>query len=163
MTDKSTGIVPIVIKPGEGDKIYVSERMYHVWKSAGDPTKGTPDVWVAVVPPGEGPPLHQHSGFDETFLVLNGEFLIRANKETVKVGRGAWIYVPRGTSHAFHNIGPHTGELFIQTLPGGQMRAFFEDLNSVVVADPTDQEGIDRVNQRHGVVVVGPPIRPQTL
>jgi mannose-6-phosphate isomerase-like protein (cupin superfamily) len=71
-------------------------------------------------PPGfPGPPLHVHPGFDESFLVVNGELVIQVREEAIKLSPGAAAYVSGGTPHTFSNPGPHPVQFMLVCSPGG--------------------------------------------
>jgi quercetin dioxygenase-like cupin family protein len=57
------------------------------------------------VEPGGGPPPHVHPGGDEVFTIEQGtvEFLVGRRKQIAKPGDE--LVVPRGTRHAFTNVG----------------------------------------------------------
>lgn len=153
---KSTS-VPIIRDAGEGEIIQLSETMYQIWKATGETTKGAADIWIEVVPPQMGPPEHIHARYDEMFLVVKGTFLFKVAESTVEVSEGAWAFVPGGVAHSFRNSGTETGQLLIETFPGG-LRKYFEEVSSLLMSGSADQQALDRVNERHGVVFVGPPL-----
>ena len=105
-----------------------------------------------------GPPEHRHAQFDECFWIVEGTFLIKAAGSTVKVSEGAWIFVPRGTAHAFRNVGTQDGQLLILALPAGGMRQYIEEVGAVLQAVPVDQQALQRVDEKYGIIAVGPPL-----
>lgn len=61
----------------------------------------TPTVIELTVPPGGSPPCHVHDALDDSFLVLDGEVVVRGGDETI-VGRpGTYVSVPAGVEHTF--------------------------------------------------------------
>lgn len=154
MTETS---IPIIREAGQGEIIKLSETMYQVWKAAGETTRGAADIWMEVVPPQMGPPEHIHARFDESFLVVKGTFLFKAAGNTTKVSEGAWVFVPGGIAHAFLNIGTETGQLLIETFPGG-IRKYFEEISPILMSEPVDQQALEHVSEQHGIVFVGPPL-----
>jgi len=79
--------------------------------------------------PGGGPPPHVHPNGDERFAVEKGqvEFLVGRNK--VPAGPGDELVVPRGTRHAFKNVGS-TEALFeaeVMPEPSGKGQEFFRE------------------------------------
>lgn len=153
---KSTS-VPIIRDAGQGEIIHLSDTMYQIWKATGEATNGAADIWVEVVPPRMGPPEHVHARFDEAFLVMKGTFLFKVADNTVEVSEGAWTFAPGGVAHSFYNIGTETGQLLITTLPGG-MHKYFEEISPLLMSESADQQALDSVNERHGIVFVGPPL-----
>src|SRR5882724_12241639 len=106
--------VPIIRAADQGKMIYLSETWYQIWKATGETTNGTADMWFEVVPPQMGPPEHMHVQYDESFWIVKGTFLIKVAGRIVKVSEGALIFVPRGTTHTFRNIGAEDGHLLIE-------------------------------------------------
>lgn len=149
--------VPIIREAGQGETIYLSETMYQIWKATGETTGGAADIWVEVVPPQMGPPEHKHDRFDESFLVVKGTFLFKAAGKITKLSEGAWVFIPGGIAHTFRNTGTENGQLLIETFPGG-IRKYFEESSAVLMSEPVDQQALERVNERYGVVFVGPPL-----
>lgn len=47
----------------------------------------------------EGPPIHIHKDFEETFAVLNGELSVWLNGEVIKLAPGDSLLVPKGAAH----------------------------------------------------------------
>jgi mannose-6-phosphate isomerase-like protein (cupin superfamily) len=150
--------VPIISEAEQGERTFLSETWYQVWKGTGATTNGVVDTWFEVVPPQMGPPEHKHAQYDESFWVVKGTFLIKVAERIMKVSEGAWIFVPRGTAHAFRNVGMESGHLLIEAFPGGNMRQYFEDVIAVGVSESADQQALLQVNERYGVIVVGPPL-----
>ncbi len=73
---------------------------------------------VATNPVPGGPPLHTHHSHDELYYVLEGRYRFRIGEQELEGGPGSFVYVPRGTTQTFANIGPGTGRIFSMTLPG---------------------------------------------
>ncbi|MBV9689629.1 MAG: cupin domain-containing protein [Ktedonobacteraceae bacterium] len=155
--------VPIIREAGQGETIYLSETWYQIWKVTGENTKGAADIWLEVVPPQMGPPEHLHDRYDEGFLVVKGTFLFKGAGSTVKVSEGAWIFIPGGVAHTFRNIGTENGQLLIEAFPGGGMSKFFKEISPILTSEPADQQALERINERYGVVIVGPPLAEEGL
>ncbi len=158
----STDSVPIISELEQGEKTFLSETWYQVWKTTGETSNGVVDSWFEVVPPQMGPPEHKHAQFDECFWIVKGTFLIKCAGRTTKASEGAWIFVPRGTAHAFRNIGSESGQLLIEALPAGRMRQYFEEVGVVVRSEPVDQQALHIVDERYGIIAVGPPLAGET-
>lgn len=52
-----------------------------------------------VGPHADGPPMHIHTDFDETFEIENGELSVWVNGEVKKLKPGEKIFIPKGTPH----------------------------------------------------------------
>ena len=61
------------------------------------------DVELRMRPHAEGPPMHVHTDFDETFVVQSGSASLALDGQTITLGPGDRYTVPRGTSHALFN------------------------------------------------------------
>ena len=160
MTEQVTN--PILRAFEQGERTFLSETWYQVWKTTGETTNGVVETWFEVVPPDMGPPQHMHARFDECFWIVKGTFLIRVAERITKVSEGGWVFVPRGTAHGFRNIGPQDGQLLILALPAGGMRQYFEEVGALFRAEPVDQSALQRVNERYGIREVGPPLPGET-
>lgn len=91
----------------------------------------------------EGPPLHVHPGFDETFLVLDGELEMRLREEVSALPPGASAYVSGAIPHTFSNPGSTPARFLVICSPGG-----WEHFFRAVAAD--DAEAIAAISERFG-------------
>jgi quercetin dioxygenase-like cupin family protein len=128
-------------------------------RSPAEDTGGAYSLFEVVSPPGGGPPLHVHEREDESFYVLAGEFLVRTGDRTFPAPAGAFVRFPRGTAHAYRNVGAGAGRLLVIVSPGGYER-FFEAMSRIPVPPdgPPDLAQVMAVARRYGVDVVGPPL-----
>jgi quercetin dioxygenase-like cupin family protein len=82
---------PLIVKPGAsstgqvlnifGDQIWV--------KVTGRESSGELAMIESITPPQGGPPLHRHEREDETFYILEGEFLLEVDGKQHRAGREA--------------------------------------------------------------------------
>jgi quercetin dioxygenase-like cupin family protein len=142
---------------GEGRVTPVGPRERMVWKVTGAQTGGRLDVCENVTEPGAGPPLHVHHASDEAYYVLEGTFAVRLGERTITALPGTFVFIPRGTVHAFMNAGARPARLLLTFSPGGVDR-FFEELGPLVAAESPDPARLAAVGARHRVEVVGPPL-----
>lgn len=91
----------------------------HIIRIFAEDTAGSCGMLEALVPPGEGPPLHVHEREDEFFRVLSGRFGFWCAEEYVELTSGDCIVLPRGIPHRFQNIGSLEGHLMVIVTPGG--------------------------------------------
>src|SRR5690242_14111724 len=105
---------------------------------------------------------HRLLSLDECFWIVKGTFLIKVAGRFMTVSEGAWIFVPRGTAHAFRNVGTEEGQMLIEALPAGGMRQYFEEVGAVLLSEPVDQQALHRVDERYGIIAVGPPLQGET-
>jgi mannose-6-phosphate isomerase-like protein (cupin superfamily) len=65
------------------------------------------------VPAGGGTPIHVHLMEDEFFTFVEGTFKVVAGKDVLDVKAGETVFVPRGTPHAWCNVGNTPGKLYL--------------------------------------------------
>jgi quercetin dioxygenase-like cupin family protein len=112
------------------------------------------------IPPGEGPPLHRHEREDELFYVLEGRFKLSIDGNEFIAERGSFACAPRGSVHAFRNVGSTPGLLHVTCTPGGLEAPF----RAVRTPGPGSgrraltPEEIMAEFGKYGVTFVGPPL-----
>ncbi|MBV9107967.1 MAG: cupin domain-containing protein [Gemmatimonadetes bacterium] len=87
----------------------------------GETTGGALALGCSTVPPGGGPPPHSHEE-DELFIVIEGHYGFLVEGEWRDARAGSVVYLPRGTVHAFRNMGDVDARHWVLTTPAG-----FED------------------------------------
>ena len=120
----------------------------------GADTDGRLTAFESLVEPGQGPPLHTHANEDETLFVVAGSFRFRLEDDVHRVEPGAYVFAPRGTPHAFENIGETAGRLLVHFAPSG-MERFFERFAALESPSPED---FARLGAEVGMTIVGPPL-----
>jgi quercetin dioxygenase-like cupin family protein len=93
----------------------------------GEMTNGASAFLIQMTPPGGGPPPHQHTREDETFIVLEGEFKFLENGKWRSVSKDEFIFSPRGSVHTFRNVGSTMGKVAFFLAPAG-FEEFFEQI-----------------------------------
>src|SRR5215210_1166971 len=127
----------IIIGPGQGRTIQGTGAITLI--ATAEQTGGSIGVFEGISPPGDGPPRHIQYGSDELFYVLEGEFLFLVGERQESVSAGAYVFVPRGTVHAYKAIGTERGRLLMAFIPGGPER-----LAEEFVKLSTEGEGVSR-------------------
>jgi quercetin dioxygenase-like cupin family protein len=127
-------------------------------KSASADSGGAYSLFEVVSPAGGGVPLHLHRREDEAFYLLAGELLVRVGDQQFRAAAGAFVRFPRGTPHAYRNVGGCPARLLVVVSPGGYER-FFEAMSRVPVpADgPPDMGQVMSVARQFDLEVLGPP------
>lgn len=115
----------IYLRPGEGKAIWVAGDTY-TFKAVGEDTDGVFAFWEATVPPQAGPPSHIHHSGDEAYYLLEGELEIMADDRTFTAGAGSFVYIPKGTLHAFRNVSTTPSKMLLLITPAGFEKFFFE-------------------------------------
>ncbi|MGZ4812003.1 MAG: cupin domain-containing protein [Terriglobales bacterium] len=122
-------------------------------------TDGSYAIMESVTPPQGGPPLHRHSREDESFYVIDGNFVFEVDGEEIPAGPGCTLFAPRGTAHTFQNVGNTTGRLLVIVQPAG-LDIFFDEVAQVAsgMAQP-DLQVIVPLFQKYGLELLGPPMQ----
>ena len=70
-------------------------------------------VLEMTLPVGSAPPLHVHDDLDDTWYILDGEMVVRCGDETLLVGAGHWVSMPRGVPHNFRVVGDRDARILL--------------------------------------------------
>jgi quercetin dioxygenase-like cupin family protein len=151
------------VRPGEGRSLWVLGELV-TYKTASGQTGGAYSLFEVITHPGAGPPPHVHHREDEAFYVLEGELEFSSDEETLRVGAGSLIYVPKGTLHAHKNIGEDVGRMLISQTPGGLYESFFEEIGkpaddrggSLLFEEQPDLERMVEVAAKYGIEIPSP-------
>ena len=125
---------PRLLAPGTGPALRVLGELLTIKAAAAD-TGGAYTLFEVRTAPGRGMPPHLQRLDDETLFVLEGTYAIRVADGRVECGPGGYAFVPRGTCHAYTNIGPGPARLLVLVSPGGVHEQFVAELGTPV-ADP---------------------------
>ncbi len=103
------------------------------------------------------PVPHSHESFDETVFGLDAVTTWMLSGESVTVGPGDVLFIPRGAVHGFDNLGTAAARALSVITPGLLGPAFFQQIGAVVNAGgPPDIARITEVMLRHGLRPVAP-------
>lgn len=117
-----------------------------------DQTGGSLGLFRQTIAPKSGPPTHVHEAEDEFFYVVSGEFKVKLGDRIVSAPAQSVIFVPRGTAHAFENVGADPGVVLVGVTPGG-FEKMFEERQGV------DAERNRELMKTYKMDVVGPPLQ----
>jgi quercetin dioxygenase-like cupin family protein len=81
-------------------------------------------VEVGLFAPGTALPPHLHPNTDEVFYVGDGEATFQLGDRELQLGAGAFVFVPRGTTHAVRNSGDGPIRGLIVISPGDAEHEF---------------------------------------
>lgn len=125
----------------------------------------TPAVIELTIPPGGSPPRHIHDRLDDSFLVVDGEVVVRCGEQTVVGRAGTYITLPTGIEHTFRVTSPSPARLLLVHADDSFL-GLIED-----VGTPTrdlrlppagqfdlDMEALIRLNEEHDSRIVGPSL-----
>jgi quercetin dioxygenase-like cupin family protein len=118
MTREARKMITNVLHAGQGRSVWVVGDLY-TFLATGEDTNGTYALIQATVPPGSGPPPHIHRREDEAFFVIEGELSFQVDGRNMSATPGAWVTLPKGTLHAFKNIGQTQAKMLILVNPSG--------------------------------------------
>ena len=104
----------------------------------------------------QGPPQHTHRRADEMWYILDGRFRFIADDRQFIVEPGGFVFVPRGTSHCFQNIGEDPARLLVMFTPSGMERFFVE--HAELPEGVVDDEVYAAIAERSWMTVTGPPL-----
>ncbi|WP_164658521.1 cupin domain-containing protein [Tropicibacter sp. Alg240-R139] len=124
----------------------------------GDQTGGSMEVFEDIVQPGIGPGRHIHLNQDETFFFLEGQFDVEIDGKLHHMTPGDVAFIPRGTVHAFKNVGNTPGRLRYIFSPALQVEAMFRAFHAALTADALTPDEMARIAKVHGQEFVGPPL-----
>lgn len=165
-------VTPIPARPAER-KLSTERQTSRAWWFLGtlavlrnpEGAPRSPAVIELTVPPGGSPPRHVHEGIDDSFLVLDGEVVVRCGDETL-VGRpGAYVMLPAGVEHTFRVTSAtparlllvHADDSFLGLIEAAGTPAAELALPPPGEAD-VDLDTLVRLNAEHDSVVVGPSL-----
>jgi mannose-6-phosphate isomerase-like protein (cupin superfamily) len=142
-----------IVRSGEGEQY---GTMYHF--KQGSLTGGRFDFMVGEMRYLSGPPLHVHRDQDDTFYVLDGAITLQIGDEIVELKAGDFATVPPGTPHTFDNFRKDQPAKAVNLMTPGGLDALFQDMEMLAAA-MRDPKRADELWEKHGVRVVGPPLK----
>ncbi|MEU3855381.1 cupin domain-containing protein [Streptomyces sp. NPDC029554] len=95
-------------------------------KVTGEQTNGALAFMDGIIEPDHGNVPHIHSKEDEAFYVASGQFEFINGSEKITAGTGDFIYIPKGTRHAFKNISAEPARLLVFYTPAGPETFFLK-------------------------------------
>ncbi|MGH8861805.1 MAG: cupin domain-containing protein [Jatrophihabitantaceae bacterium] len=125
----------------------------------------TPAVIELTVPPGGSPPRHVHHGLEDSFLLLDGEMVVRCAEQTIVARPGTYVVVPIGVEHTFRVTSPgparmllvHGDDSFLQLIEAAGTPTSERRLPPEGDFD-VDLETLIRLNDEHDSHIVGPSL-----
>lgn len=115
-------------------------------------TGGSLGLFRQTIAPKSGPPVHVHQDEDEFFYVVSGEFKVKVGDRVTTAPAQSVLFIPRGTAHAFENVGTEPGVLLVGVTPGGFEKMFAE-------RQGVSAEANKELMKKHHMEVVGPPLQ----
>ncbi len=125
---------------------------------SGTQTDGSQAVFEDIVEPGIGPGRHIHNAQDETFFFLEGRFDVEVAGVLHHVQPGDIAFVPRGTVHAFKNVGEMAGRIRYVFSPALTVEEMFRAFFAAQREGGLTAERMAEIALEHGQEFVGPPL-----
>ncbi len=146
--EKKPHVDGIVLPPAGGKAIQVLGNPWTI-KAGVEDTGGPISVMEGTFRSRSGAPAHVHHQHEETFYVLEGEFVFQLGTQTMKATAGTFVFVPRDVPHAFENVGNQPSRILGIMTPGGYEK-FFEELAQLPPGPPDRakfQESFEKYDQ----------------
>jgi quercetin dioxygenase-like cupin family protein len=131
-------------------------------KATAEETGGKMSVIDSWLTPAANPPMHDHHGEDESFLVLEGEVeFFLAGAQPVLAGPGTFVFGPRDVPHRFE-VRSDQARVLVFGTPGGLDRFFVamgEPAGAATLPVPQapDVERVVAVAAAHDIEILPPP------
>lgn len=125
---------------------------------SGPHSGGTLELFEDIVEPGIGPGRHIHHHQDETFFFLEGRFDVEVDGTRHRMQPGDVAFIPRGSVHAFKNVGDGPGRLRYLFSPARRMEEMFRAFHAAQTDGTLDQARMATIAEAHGQTFVGPPL-----
>lgn len=145
----------LVVLAGDG-KAYEALGTTTVLKARAEETGGLYEVIESTFPPSGGIPPHLHQRINEAVCVLAGELVIQVGERSTTAGAGSFVFVPRGTVHAFQNASGAPATLLIWMTPPPGMEAMLEEMNQVA-PDPANMGAFLQILRKYDNEFLPPP------
>ena len=121
---------------------------------------GSVSVFECYVPANSRMPApHSHDAFEETIYGLEGVTTWTIDGESIEVGEGEAVCVPRGAIHGFENRGSADATFLAIASPGVFGPDYFQEVGEVLAASaggPPDLAALAGVMRRHGLTPAPP-------
>ena len=149
---------PMHITKGDGERLHFPNLLDMTILIPGSATDGTFSIFEDAVPPNVGPPRHIHKKQDEVFFVLEGSFEFEVDGTIISAGAGDVAFAPRGTIHAFKNVGTTTGRLRYIFMPAGDAEDMFRAICDSAKSESLTPERMAKIAEPFDQEIIGPPL-----
>jgi mannose-6-phosphate isomerase-like protein (cupin superfamily) len=127
-------------------------------KAATAETGGAFALYEAETPPSGGCPPHVQRYDDEAIFVIQGRYTVLIGERQVDLGPGGYVFIPRGTVHAFTNPGPEPARMLVLVSPGAIHEQFVDEVSDHAGRAPweADMAKVLSVAPKYGVEFATP-------
>jgi len=140
---------------GESISLYEGDSFF--CKVSTKDTDGDIYIFESIRDKKGGPALHYHYEQDESWYILEGEFLFKVGDQTFTAKTGDSVFGPRMVPHAFAKTNDGPARLLMAFQPAGKMEELFLAVSKDVYKNKTKEE-IHKFRQEHGFEIVGPAL-----
>jgi quercetin dioxygenase-like cupin family protein len=147
-----------IVPPGEGVSRPFMPGEVFTWKTTGAATGGAMDFGELVLEPGVRVPEHIHHGNDEAYYILDGTYRFKVGDDVADASAGTFIFISRGTPHAWVNMSAYPGRVAVILTPAGMVPELMVGLTDMTKVDPAVLAKAEAIFQRYGYELVGPPL-----
>lgn len=125
----------------------------------------TPAVIELTIPPGGSPPRHVHDTLDDSFLMLEGEVLVRCGEAVFTARPGSYVVLPAGVEHTFRVVSATPAKMVLVHADDHFLK-FIEAVGTPTRdlrlptpgAHDLDRERLIRAGAAHDLRIVGPAL-----
>jgi quercetin dioxygenase-like cupin family protein len=147
------------MRAAPGETITVGQLGVRFLIEPGD-SHGSAAVFECYVPASSRMPApHSHDAFEETIYGLEGASTWTVDGETIEIGPGEALCVPRGAIHGFENRGSSDAKFLAIATPGVFGPDYFREVGEVLAISaggPPDLAAVAEVMRRHGLTPAQP-------
>jgi len=152
-------MIPIHTKYSDAEEFVFPDAITLKILLTGLQTNSTLAIFEDIVKPGVGPGRHIHHHQDETFFFLEGEFIAEVGGKIYDFKPGDVAFIPKGTVHAFKNVGDTPGKLRYVFSPAQTIEYMFRELYEAYErSGDLSMEAMSKIALKHGQEFVGPPL-----
>ena len=120
----------------------------------GENSSGSVAAFELTVPASEGLPAppHSHAAYEETIYGIDGTIVWTVEGQSIEVGPGEALCIPRGAVHQFRNAGTGDAKALCMIIPAVIGPQYFREVSSVLAAGgPPDRAKLVEIMRRHGL------------
>jgi quercetin dioxygenase-like cupin family protein len=148
----------LILAPGEGLSVENPMGGLLTFKTTSDESNGALTAIETFVVRQEGPPLHIHEE-DELIYTLTGSLRVKLGDTLRELPPGSFVFIPRGTPHAWQNVGTEPLRFFATIMPAA---VAFEEFFVRYAQLPAEERGVEAfarlAAETNAFEVVGPPL-----
>ena len=127
----------------------------------GEDTNGSVSVFEVLVPAGQklAAPAHKNDAYEEILYGVQGVLTWTINGNSIEIGPGQAVCIPRGAVHRFDNFGTEDAKQLAVISPAIMSPAYFREASAVLNAEGGGAPDIAKmveVFRRHGMTIASP-------